>query len=83
MPIQDEKDDQVRNCGQDDGRGAECGSPHEELACDDRVAQTRDSAEGQSERDAVLGVAEAFDLDETRASQHEDESQGEIDNDII
>lgn len=46
MPIQDEKDDQVRDGGQDDGRSAQCGSPHEELARDNRVAQTGDFAEG-------------------------------------
>ena len=83
MAIQDEKDDQVRDGRQDDGRGAQGGSPHEELARDDRVAQTRNFAEGQGERDAVLCVAEAFDLDETRASHHEDEGKCEIDDDIV
>lgn len=31
----------------------------------------------------MLCVAEAFDLNKTRASQHEDEGKGEIDNDIV
>ena len=83
MPVQDEEDDQVRDGRQDDGRGAQCGPSHEELARDDRVTQTWDLAEGQGERDAVHCVAEALDLDQTRASHDEDEGEGEVDDDIV
>ncbi len=83
MSVQREQDDQVRNRGQDDGRGAEPGPAHEELACDDWVAETGYRAEGQGERDAVECVAEAADLDEAGASQDKDEGQGEIDDYVV
>ena len=48
MPVENEEDDQVRDRGQDDSRGAQSGTAHKELACNDRVTQaTGDSAEGQ------------------------------------
>ena len=52
VSIQSEEDDEVRDSRQDNGRGAESGSSHEEFACYDGITQTGDFAEGQSHGDA-------------------------------
>ena len=83
MSVQREEDDEICDGRQDDGRGAQSGPPHEELARGDRVAQTGDLAEGQGHGDAGQGVLEAADLDQTRAAQDEDEGEGEVDEDVV
>lgn len=83
MSVQSEKDDEVCDGRQDDGRGAQSGSAHEELARDDGVAQTGHFAEGQSHGDAMQSVLEVSDLDQTRTSHHEDEGEGEVDDDVV
>lgn len=83
VTVQSEEDDQIRNGGQDDSRGAQSGPAHEELARGDGVAQAGDLAEGQGHGDAGQGVAEASDLDQTRAAQDEDEGEGEVDEDVV
>ena len=83
VSVQDEEDDQVGDGRQDDSRGAQSGSAHEELACRDRVAQTGDFAEGQGQCDAMHSVTEVSDLDQTCASQYKDKGEGEVDHDVV
>ena len=83
VSVQGEEDDQVGDGRQDDSRGAQSGSAHEKLACRDRVAQTGDLAEGQSQCDAMHGVTEISDLDQTCAPQYKDKGEGEVDHDVV
>lgn len=83
VSMKSEKDHQVCDSRQDNGRGAQSGSAHEELTCDDRVTQAGDLAEGQSQSNAMQGMAGSTDFDQTRTSQAEDEGESEIDGDVV
>lgn len=83
MSVQNEEDDQVCDSRQDDGRGAQSRSSHEELACCDRVAQAGDLAEGQSHSNARQSVSKPSNLDEARAPHHKDKGESKIDEDIV
>lgn len=83
VSVQSEEDGQVCDRRQDDGRGAQSGSAHEELTCYDGVTQTGDLAEGQSHGNATHGMAEASDFDETRTSHDEDKGESEVDENVV